>query len=324
MGVGSITSMNSMSGMWKTTAGSSDVKSKNIQNQITGKQQQMQKISSEKELSANEKANERKQQQKEIVNLNMELKRHQDEFLRSQKRELMMAELQKDAETEKEEASANINAEETVKKASAEKESKKADADMAADSFQEKLPAAGLTDTSAEQQGTVIFKSDDGIVLLKENLNQTEKDTADTNKKQTEINPLDKEEDTDTGLSQKELYTIVSEDASARQTDRQETVISKIKGGIAVLKGEINQDERRGVNTDKKQEELEKLEKKEENARSLQSSVLNKTDNTMNSSAKAKVSGIQDSTEKDVFLNASKLSEEDWTSPQKFYVSLGH
>ena len=60
MGVGRITSMNSMSGMWRTTKGSADVKSKNIQNEIKDLQQQMQKISSNEKLSVDEKANERK------------------------------------------------------------------------------------------------------------------------------------------------------------------------------------------------------------------------------------------------------------------------
>lgn len=331
MGVGNITSMNSMSGIWKTTAGSSDVKSKTIQNQITEKQQQMQKISSEKELSANEKANERKQQQKEIVNLNMELKRHQDEFLRSQKRELMMAELQDDSElVSKENPAANAYAEETAKSVLTEKESQTTDADISSETIREKMPAATLSDTSAQQAGSgaVIFKSDDGSVILKDNLSQNEKNSVDSDKTQTdetqneriderETNSLDNE--ASTGLSRREIYEIVSNDASAQQTGRQETVIARIEGGIAVLKGELEQDRKRGINTDKKQAELEKLEQREERARALQISALKENDAAIKSPAKVKVSGIQDNAENDVIVNTSKLPKtQGFASQQKF------
>ncbi|MDE7207201.1 MAG: hypothetical protein K2N90_08620 [Lachnospiraceae bacterium] len=60
MGVGSVTSRNSMSNVQMARARSADVKSKKIQNEITDIQQQMQKISSKEELSVDEKANERK------------------------------------------------------------------------------------------------------------------------------------------------------------------------------------------------------------------------------------------------------------------------
>ena len=96
MGIGSITSTNSMSGMQMITAASTDPKIKNIQNEITDAKQQMQKLSSKEEISANEKASERKKFQKEISDLNTELKQHQEELRKSQKREIMLAELRED------------------------------------------------------------------------------------------------------------------------------------------------------------------------------------------------------------------------------------
>ena len=61
MGIGRVTSTNNaMAVMQMTPADFKDQKSKNIQNEITNTQQQMQKLSSEEELSANEKTNERK------------------------------------------------------------------------------------------------------------------------------------------------------------------------------------------------------------------------------------------------------------------------
>ena len=281
MGVGSVTSVNSMSSILMTRASSPDVKSKKIQDEITDLQQQMQKVSSKEDLSADEKANERKKQQQAISSLNTELKRHQEDILRTQKREMMLAELQKDEGT-------------------------------------------------ADYQGTVIFKNNDGTVILKEETNQDEERGVDADKKQTEEKKEediakketksideDKDENKDTGLSNKEVHGMVSADASAQQVSSQAAAIAKIRSGITVLKGEIKQDERHGINTDKKQAELEKLEKKEERV-----SEINRAKKP---AAKMKVSGIQNKKEDKAIINVSKLSkEEDQASQQRLYVSLGN
>ena len=94
MGISSITSTNSMSAMQMAAPNLKDQKSKNIQSDITNAQQQMKKLSSKEDLSANEKTNERKKLQKEISSLNIELKQYQEELRKSQKKEVMMAELQ--------------------------------------------------------------------------------------------------------------------------------------------------------------------------------------------------------------------------------------
>ena len=87
MGISGIASTNSMSVMQMSSTGLKDHKSKNIQNEITEVQQQIQKLSSAEELSANEKEDERKKLLKEKSSLDSELKQHQEELLRSQKRE---------------------------------------------------------------------------------------------------------------------------------------------------------------------------------------------------------------------------------------------
>ena len=102
MGIGSITSTGSMSVMQMTSSDLRDQKSKNIQNDITDAQQQMQKLASKEELSADEKANEKKKLQREISNLNTKLEQHQEELVRSHKREIMLAQLLEDREPAKE------------------------------------------------------------------------------------------------------------------------------------------------------------------------------------------------------------------------------
>lgn len=340
MGVGSITSMNSMSSVWTTKTGSKDIESKKIQNEITEKQQQMQKVSSKEELSADEKADERKKQQREISDLNAELKRHQNEILSSQRRELMMAELQKNEKPEDEEKTADkIQTDETDKKGIVEKETKAIDNDTSTGLSDKETSAAASTGKSAQQTGyqeTVIFQNNDGTVILKDGMEQGEKSGVNADQKQTdeakekgntgrETKAIDDDKDADTGLSGKKMYEMVSADASAQQISRRETAISGIKSDIAVLKGEINQDERRGVDTEKKKAELEKLEKKEESARTLQFSDLGKDGGTMNATANLKVTGAEVNTKNSSVINFPDLSkEEDQELQQRFHVSFGN
>ena len=339
MGVGSVTSMNSMSSVWTTKTGSKDIESKKIEKQITDKQQQMQKVSSKEELSADEKADERKKQQREISDLNSELKRHQEEILSSQRRELMMAELKKNQAPEDEEKTADkIQTDGTDKKVIAKKEIKAIDSDASTGLSQKESSVAASTSKSAQQtgyQGTVIFQNSDGTVILKGEIEQNEKRGVNADQKQTdeakekgvtgrETKPVDDDKDTDTGLSGKKMYEMVSADASAQQIGRRETAIAGIKSDIAVLKGEINQDERRGVDTEKKQAELEKLEKKEESARTLQFSDLGKANGTMNATANLKISGIEANKENSTVINFPDLSREDQESQQRFQVSFGN
>lgn len=327
MGVGSITSMNSISGMWMTTKGSVDVKSKSIENEITDLQQQMQKLSSKEELSVDEKANERKKQQREIASLNTKLQRHQKEFLRSQKKEFRMAELLSGTKPEEEKKQAfKTQTNESDEKNIDEKKANKADNNIEAEHSQEEMPASS--------RNTVIFKSTDGTVILKDERNQDERPGV--NARQTQAKE-EKEEDiaqreaksiadnSDSRLSHKEIYRVISADASAQQTNLRETAIARMKDNITVLKGEIHQDEIRGIDTNKKQAELEKLEKKEEQARAFQFSNLGKSNGTMNPTTQAKDSGARSNPENNIFNHAPKLSTgESQTLQQQFYVSLGN
>ena len=301
MGIGSVTSMNSMSGMQMTMAGSADSKSKSIRNKITNVQQQMQKVSSQDELSANEKANERKKLQKEISGLNTELKQRQEEFRKSQRREIMMAELQEeDKKPEKGEASEDISVQQ------------------------------------AGQQETGIARDKDRIVVPGEEMDQDEKRGVDTGKKQTDeikeeaaaekgIKPADRDTDEEEGLSRKEIYAMTSAETSVQQSDRLGTVIARIRGGIAVLKGEMDQDERYGADTEKKQSALEKMEEREQRARTFQSSILGEANNTMKSVAKAEMSDEKNRTQINTENNAFQLFEDEGQAlQQRFYVSLGN
>ena len=78
-------------------AGSADPKAKNIQNKITDARQQVQTLSSKEDLTADEKAAERKKLQRKILGLNTRLKQYKEDLRRAQKRELLAKEQREDA-----------------------------------------------------------------------------------------------------------------------------------------------------------------------------------------------------------------------------------
>ena len=320
MGIGSITSTNSMSNMQMITAASTDPKIKNIQNEITYVEQQMQKISSKEELSVNEKTDERKKLKKEISSLNEKLKQQQEELLRAQRRESMLAELRENKKPAKEEKS----------------EDKVQTKEMSSDKSDEKNLPADQQQTSS--QDAVITRNNDGTVVLKADMNQNDTRDVDTTKEQDdevkekgisekEPKAADNDTTTDSALSHKEVHAMVSADSSVQQANHQGSVIARTRDGIAILKGEMNQDEKRGVDTERKQNELEKMEKQEQRATSFQSYILGEANNTMKSAAEINVAGIKDSTQTNAdgnaYINALNLSQgDDQAAQQRFYVSF--
>lgn len=282
MGVGSVTSTNSMSGMQTAAARSTDSESKSIQNEIAGVQQQMQKLSSEEEISYGEKANERKKLQKEISGLNEELKRHEEELRRAQQREILLAELREEQKAAEEKPSED------------EKQTKTADIEK---TDEKKLPID-------KQQSEKAEKNKPGAIA----------------KEEAQATGSDRNINVD--LSDKEMQAVVSADVSAQQAKQQGTVITRIQEGIVILKGEIKQDEQRGVDTEKKQAELERMEKREQRAREMQTSVLGGANNTVQSTAKANETEAQNRTWVNTENSAFQLSGENQKSQQMFYVSL--
>ena len=309
MGIGSVASTNSMSNMQMTMARSTDSKSKNIQNEITGVQQEMQKLSSDEEISVNEKMSERKKLQKEISSLNVELKQHQEELRRSQRREMMMAQLQEDKEVAKEE-----------KTGEEKPEDKMQSEETALEQAEEmNLPAQNLQPGETDET-----KEED---IAKQETRAIEDDA-------------DMDTDAEMGLSRREMYSIVSANTSVQQAGQQGDIIARIQGGIVIFKGEIHQDERRGIDTEKKQAELEKMEEKEQKAREFQASVLGEANSTIRSAAKDGGEGIKNNgqvqvqvqekekvqvdTNNNAVINAFQLSKEEQEAQQRFYISLGN
>lgn len=287
MGIGSVASWSRMSGMQMTMSNQTDTKSKNIQDEITDVQQEIRKLSSEEEYSVSEKAIEQQKLRKEKSSLDTELKLHQEQLLKSQKREVMMAQLQEEKK---------VSVDETDKKETSVEKKEQED-----------------------RQGTVITESSDGTVILKEEkVSDGESGSGTAEETRENIDT-----DADAGLSNKEMHAMVSADSSVQRAGRQGVVIARIRDGIAIFKGEIDQDGRNGVDTEKKQAELEKMEEREQRAKAYQSLALGEANSTVRTAAKANMPGAKDETKVNTENNIRRLFEEDQARQQRFYVSFG-
>lgn len=320
MGIDKATSANRISDMQMITAHSAKPESRTIQNKITTVQQKMQKISSKEELSVNEKMDERKKLRKELASLNRKLKQQEDALRSSRKRELLTEKLQKNQEPAKEETPEDKAQAKAISSGPASRKS---------------LPADGQ---HTDQPGIILLRSRDGLVRLKEGASRAEDPGVNTEKKPADetsekngaeknAKATDNDIITDNNLSAKETHAMVSADASIRQAGRLGTVITRTNDGIVILKGEIAQDEKRSIDTRKKEAELEKLEKAEQRAIAFQFSVLGEADKTLEAATDTnRVTGIRNNTpasaERNAFIHAVNVSQEKQAAQQNFYVSF--
>lgn len=78
---------------------------------------------------------------------------------------------------------------------------------------------------------------------------------------------------------------MASAETSMARAQRQGAVVARIQGGVAILRGEISQDEARGINVERKEAELARQEEKGWNATASQSSVLGEARQAMREAA---------------------------------------
>ncbi len=112
--------------------------------------------------------------------------------------------------------------------------------------------------------------------------------------------------------------------ADKQQTVSQGTVMAKNSDGTVIFKGKTDQDEKRAVDAERKQTELEKMEKKEQRAIEFQASILGEANNTMKSAAKTNVTGTNDKAQANAKNNAFIVPwGETQTAQQKFHIAFG-
>ena len=238
MAIGGVRAVDSMAGWQGAAAKRVDFVSKNIQNEISTVERQKQGLSSKQELSAEEKAKKKQELQQELSSLNTKLRQRQEEIGKEQKKEALTGEVRAaggdTVETEKVKGKADTVNAEKIKADGSEAEKKNIDG-----------KGAEKGNVSAEVQNA-------------------KKDAEDAKGAENEKDEKLK----DIGIPQKDAQSIVKGASSREQTKRREAVIARMEGGIAILKGEIRQDELRGADTEKKEAELKKQEKKVQKAAS--------------------------------------------------------
>lgn len=89
------------------------------------------------------------------------------------------------------------------------------------------------------------------------------------------------------GFSQAGMAAMISADSSIKQAKVQGSMATKMEGRSGVLKSEIKQDQARGGNTQKKEEELAEVEQKAQEATSSQISTLAEASRKMEDAARA-------------------------------------
>lgn len=210
--------------------------SKEIENKISGIQRQMKSISSKEELSEEEKMKKRQELQKEMSRLNTQLRQRQAEAKKEQRKEAIQKETAR-KETSRKEA---VSKEAEPKKEAVQKETSKVE---------------------AAEKGTA-------------NKEKTGKEAQRADRRNTDGNAEKDNKPGESGSVLIEEQAIYGAQSSVEQAKTQGAVIARIDRGIAVIKSEISQDENRGMNVDKKKEELAKQEKREEKAADLRKTLF--------------------------------------------------
>jgi len=266
MGIGSVRAMGDMAGTRQRAAYQPvDPVSKNIQNEISRVQRQKQGLSAKEDMSAGKKMRKRQELQQELAGLNTQLRQRQAQFHEKEQKEALRDEAGAvvNEKTNGEKAVAAATATESEKKGrSAEKEDvkrKPADIESTEKEDAKRKPAdiesAEKRNISAKDRKNTEMKAADAKAVGIEDVNGR---AAGTKGSQLQ----------DIGLPQKDMRKIINGDSVGKQVRHRAAVIARMESGIAILKGEIRQDEARGADVEKKKVRLEMQEKKVQKAAS--------------------------------------------------------
>ena len=104
--------------------------------------------------------------------------------------------------------------------------------------------------------------------------------------------------------------------------DRLGTIVAKTNDGIAILKGEIKQDEYRGVDTERKQAELEQMQERQQRETAFQFSLLGETVNGRETAADASAKDAAAVTERNFQVSGLNTAQEEQAQQQGFQVAI--
>ncbi len=300
------------------SAKSADPEAKNIRSKIADVQQRMRTLSSKGDLSADEKAMERKKLQKEILGLNNKLKQHEEDFRRSEKRSLLVKE-QKGNQTKGKRGSDEAAGDDADQKTVSNKKT------VSDHRLRENPKNPNAEKDSGRSGGLSILVGHNDIDRTRET-DQKVTDQKVTDQKVTDQKVTDQKEAA--GLSGKRAHALISANARVQQAGQVGRVILRSEDGIVILKGEIEQDERYGTPTDQKRDKLAKMNKRMQRAWDFQKSMWGQAHDALRSAAETSYKNETKDQKKSagrnhILVSASGLElADDPASQQKIYVSI--
>lgn len=215
-------------------AESVDAVSKSIQNEIEEVQRKKQSLSSDDDVSVEEKAKKRKELQQELRSLNEKLRQRQAEIRREQQKEAAAGELRAENGRDSEEKKAGLKAD----------EKQKAKQDGAGGSDQK----AGAAD--------------------RKDLKEKKTDAREMKEEQAQAQ--------EAGMPADEVRRFTAAGAAVDQNRQRGMILARMEGGMVILKGEIDLDEVREEDTEKKRAELKEQEERLRQAAAMQFPDLTK------------------------------------------------
>ncbi len=231
-----------------------DAERRNIENDIVEVQQEKQALSSKKDISVEEKTKRRQDLQQELASLNTKLRMREAEADREEEAETKTSDLL----SEKSEAE-EMRDDNRTGNAESERTGNAADNEKTQYGFEHN----GVEKDGIKPDGIENSVSENGPA----GGNDSEKDAA---------------------IARSDVQSIITERNAMDQIKRQGTIIARIENDIVILKGEIQQDEARGLDVKEKKEELKEQEIKAQQATDSQFSAIGRTNRMMHKAQKSR------------------------------------
>lgn len=249
----------------ETAAQPADVVSKNIQDEISEVQRQKQGLSSKQEMSEGERSKKKQELQQKLNSLNTRLRQRQAEVSRKQKQADRLDELSApdtDTRTRRAEEKDTEKTGQSRKSGKSAEQSMNAQAPVSKDAT-EKMSGTGATESGAGMTGRSARMAERSTGMTGRSAETTEHSTDELKRSSKDDSD---ERLKNSGIPQDRMQAIIGGDIFREQAERREVVIARIEGGIAILKGEIRQDEMLGNDVQKKKAELKERESSVKNA----------------------------------------------------------
>lgn len=285
MGIDGTRGIENMSGRPMGEAQPVDSVIKGIKEEISEVRRQRQQLSSKEDLPAGEKVKKRQELQQKISDLNRELRQRQAEVRKEQQKDALAKEGRAVVPGVKNVSDKDAKTKDAALKATSGKNAETSNAktgDAKANEINELNPNTAKKSDHTDTQKDNVRSTSISAEKAKSRTGAQDKALQETTAQEKASQPQDFD------IPPKKWKAVVESDTAREQIQKQEAVIARIEGGIAVLKSEIKLDEARGADVEKKQEELKKETEKLQKASAAQFTSPNQNSQTAEKAAPAR------------------------------------